>query len=320
MLVSLRARPAIRRRSDETLADNSRSRTRERWTTAAPVAARRIRTRWSSSWHARAGSAVFASYNIHKCVGSDRRFDPRPGAGGDRRDRRRRDRAAGGRPPLRRPGRAARPAGARRGDRPGAGAGHQRAPRARLARQPGAGARGRGATACTRSRCPGLEPRGALVVDLDLAVGPVRVVAAHLGLLRHSRLLQVEALLAHAGEGTDRPVVLMGDLNEWRRRAALGADAASRPASGRSAGVPSFPAYFPVLALDRVLAQPHEHPRAARGARQRRSRGSPPTTCRCKAVIRLDGTVAEAAAAAPFPARPTRRLLARLLADERPAP
>ena len=24
-----------------------------------------------------AGSAVFASYNIHKCVGSDRRFDPR---------------------------------------------------------------------------------------------------------------------------------------------------------------------------------------------------------------------------------------------------
>ena len=25
----------------------------------------------------KAGSAVFASYNIHKCVGSDRRFDPR---------------------------------------------------------------------------------------------------------------------------------------------------------------------------------------------------------------------------------------------------
>ena len=64
---------------------------------------------------------------------------------------------------------------------------------------------------------PGLEPRGALVVDIDLAAGPVRVVAAHLGLFRHSRLLQVEALLAHAGETTGRPVVLMGDLNEWRR-------------------------------------------------------------------------------------------------------
>ena len=51
---------------------------------------------------------------------------------------------------------------------------------------------------------PGLEPRGALVADIDLAIGPVRVVAAHLGLLRHSRLLQVEALLAHAGE-IDRP-------------------------------------------------------------------------------------------------------------------
>ena len=51
---------------------------------------------------------------------------------------------------------------------------------------------------------PGLEPRGALVADIDLAMGSVRVVAAHLGLLRHSRLLQVEALLAHAGE-IDRP-------------------------------------------------------------------------------------------------------------------
>ena len=72
-------------------------------------------------------------------------------------------------------------------------------------------------------RLPGLEPRGALVADLDLTAGPVRVVAAHLGLLRQSRLLQVEALLEHAGESTDRPVVLMGDMNEWRlrRRSAL---------------------------------------------------------------------------------------------------
>ena len=83
--------------------------------------------------------------------------------------------------------------------RPGAGAGHQR----RIAATAGTAtwcwcARGR--CAAPPDRLPGLEPRGALVADLDLAVGPVRVVAAHLGLLRHSRLLQVEALLAHAGE------------------------------------------------------------------------------------------------------------------------
>ena len=84
-------------------------------------------------------------------------------------------------------------------------------------------------------RLPGLEPRGALVADIDLVVGPVRVVAAHLGLLRQSRLLQVEALLAHAGASTGRPVVLMGDMNEWRLGAAARRSAASPRCSGRSA-------------------------------------------------------------------------------------
>ena len=214
----------------------------------------------------KAGSAVFASYNIHKCVGSDRRFDPRAGAGGDRRDRRRRDRAAGGGPALRRPGRAARPAGAR-ARRPGwcrcrsptTHRGHGWHGNLVLVRE--------GAVRGLRQiALPGLEPRGALVADLDLAMGPVRVVAAHLGLLRHSRLLQVEALLAHAGEATDRPVVLMGDLNEWRRqrRSALTALRAGLRADRRACR--AFPPYFPVLALDRVLARPQSWS-SGRGAR-----------------------------------------------------
>ena len=74
--------------------------------------------RESAMTRARDDTAVFASYNIHKCVGVDRRFDPDRVASGDRRGRRRRDRAAGGRPALRRPGRAARP-GADRAARPG---------------------------------------------------------------------------------------------------------------------------------------------------------------------------------------------------------
>ena len=106
-------------------------------------------------------------------------------------------------------------------------------------------------------RLPGLEPRGALVADLDLAMGPVRVVAAHLGLLRASRLLQVEALLEHAGETTDRPVVLMGDLNEWRLRRRSALRGFSQGFGPLGLGVPSFPAFFPVLALDRVLTRPH---------------------------------------------------------------
>lgn len=42
---------------------------------------------------------------------------------------------------------------------------------------------------------PGLEPRGALVVDIDLVAGPLRIIAAHFGLLRHSRQQQSEAIL-----------------------------------------------------------------------------------------------------------------------------
>ncbi len=103
---------------------------------------------------------------------------------------------------------------------------------------------------------PGAEPRGALVVDLELPDGPVRLVAAHLGLLRQSRRLQVERLVAHAAEQADHPTVLMGDLNEWRRgrRSALHGFA---PSFGPlQHGPPTFPSYLPVLALDRILARP----------------------------------------------------------------
>lgn len=105
---------------------------------------------------------------------------------------------------------------------------------------------------------PGVEPRGALAVDLDLPAGSLRVIAAHLGLLRRSRAQQVAALLHAAAPEDGRPVVLMGDLNEWR----LGARSALHglsPAFGPlHAAIPSFPSRFPVLALDRILGSPHD--------------------------------------------------------------
>ena len=212
-----------------------------------------------------------------------------PGRGGDRRDRRRRHRAAGGGPALRRSGRAARPPGAR----------------ARPGLVPVPVTTGIAATAgtatwcwCARARCdglrqialPGLEPRGALVADLDLAMGPVRVVAAHLGLLRHSRLLQVEALLAHAGETTDRPVVLMGDINEWRREPALGAAPASRRASGRSARACRASRLFSGAGARPGHGPAARHHRARSRRTRRRWRGSRPTTCRSRRGPARHGT------------------------------
>ena len=106
-------------------------------------------------------------------------------------------------------------------------------------------------------RLPGVEPRGALVVDVDLIAGPLRIVAAHLGLLRRSRALQAEAILSAVGASADRPAVLLGDLNEWR----LGRRSALRrfdPAFGPlTAALPSFPSHFPLFALDRILGNPH---------------------------------------------------------------
>lgn len=261
------------------------------------------------------GSAVFASYNIHKCVGSDRRFDPH------------RVQAVIGEiaPDVI----ALQEADRRFGDRAGLLDLKALGEATGLAPVPVSNAhRGHGwhgnlvlvregsVREVRQITLPGLEPRGALVADLDLAAGPVRLVAAHLGLLRHSRLMQVEALLAHIGDDTDRPVVFMGDFNEWRseRRSAL---TRFPPGFGPIGGVASFPSFFPVLALDRVLAQPQqvvEQVEAHETPLSRLASDHLPV----KAVIRLDGTRPERVAHPVLPAL-RRRILSRLR-DERPQP
>ncbi|KPQ06140.1 MAG: Metal-dependent hydrolase [Rhodobacteraceae bacterium HLUCCA12] len=104
---------------------------------------------------------------------------------------------------------------------------------------------------------PGLEPRGAIVADLRLGGHPLRVIAAHLGLLHQSRLMQARRLAAEIETDDGRPTLLMGDMNEWR----IGTNCSLMPlrkglrAVKRSAelSVPSFPARMPVLPLDRII-------------------------------------------------------------------
>jgi endonuclease/exonuclease/phosphatase family metal-dependent hydrolase len=236
---------------------------------------------------------TFASYNIHKCIGTDGRFDP--------------ERVAAVIAEIGADVIALQEADKRFGDREGLldlkaiarETGLEPVPMA--TRRNGHGWHGnlvlvRSALArhVHQIRLPGLEPRGAVVADLDLNGQPVRVVGAHLGLLRQSRLLQVEALLIHAGQAADRPTILMGDMNEWRvqGRSSLGLFAPGFGPVNR--GVPSFPSYFPVLALDRILARPHH-------ILDRVERHDTPLARQAsdhlpiKAQVRLDGTKASAA-------------------------
>jgi endonuclease/exonuclease/phosphatase family metal-dependent hydrolase len=84
------------------------------------------------------------------------------------------------------------------------------------------------------------------------------VIATHFGLLRHSRERQVERVLEAAQDSKPYCTILMGDLNEWRtgRRSAL---MGLEPIFGSVSNfAPSFPARFPILALDRILCNPRE--------------------------------------------------------------
>ncbi len=108
---------------------------------------------------------------------------------------------------------------------------------------------------CLRWR--GWKPRGAQVVALDTPGGPLLLANWHLGLRDRERHWQAEKLLAHPRirEAAGPPTLVVGDFNDWR--GTLGAAAlsdhgfaeATRPASRFR----SFPAFLPLLALDKAF-------------------------------------------------------------------
>ncbi|WP_338467059.1 endonuclease/exonuclease/phosphatase family protein [Novosphingobium sp. ZN18A2] len=98
---------------------------------------------------------------------------------------------------------------------------------------------------------PTLEPRGAVCADLAIEGRLLRVVGMHLDLSGLRRRHQVRAVCDHVESGLRAPAVLMGDLNEWSTRGgALSAfgDALRVLAPGRS-----FPSRRPVAQLDRIV-------------------------------------------------------------------
>lgn len=100
---------------------------------------------------------------------------------------------------------------------------------------------------------PGREPRGALAAVLRTPRDPLTVIATHLGLAPGERRQQMQRLLALVHKA-DKPVVLLGDLNEWflwgRPLRWL------RRHFGRTPAPATFPARWPLFALDRIWVEP----------------------------------------------------------------
>jgi endonuclease/exonuclease/phosphatase family metal-dependent hydrolase len=100
-----------------------------------------------------------------------------------------------------------------------------------------------------------LEPRGALDVELDIGGRALRVMATHLGLSRAERRFQWRQLLAAvASSPPDHPTVVLGDMNEWFPRAGTLRDA--NKILGRGLAPPEFPSFWPFLALTRIWVRP----------------------------------------------------------------
>ncbi len=99
-----------------------------------------------------------------------------------------------------------------------------------------------------------LERRSAIATEFRGEKGSVTVVATHLALVDRSRDRQVRLLLEHSRiQGS---VVLLGDLNAWRRCKATRALERELPAEHQNLAWPaSFTAARPLLALDRIYAR-----------------------------------------------------------------
>ena len=101
---------------------------------------------------------------------------------------------------------------------------------------------------------PGREPRGAIDADLEINGEAVRVIVTHLGLLPAERRFQVKKLLTAISDQRTRVVILLSDFNEWLPTGRSLRWIHTR--LGKTALVRTFPAKFPVFALDRIWVSP----------------------------------------------------------------
>jgi endonuclease/exonuclease/phosphatase family metal-dependent hydrolase len=108
---------------------------------------------------------------------------------------------------------------------------------------------------------PTLEPRGALCAELEVEGRLLRVAGMHLDLSGLRRRHQVRAVCDHVKRDGNAPTVMMGDLNEWSVRG--GALSAFEPPLRVLAPGRSFPSRRPRSAAALSSARPTPRRRAS---------------------------------------------------------
>lgn len=107
---------------------------------------------------------------------------------------------------------------------------------------------------CLDISVKGWEPRSIIDATLDVHGFPVRVIVTHLGLLTLERRRQVKRLVEILGESKDHLILVLGDLNEW-----LPFSPRLRSLHKQMGKVPAprtFPSVLPLLSLDRIWVRP----------------------------------------------------------------
>ncbi len=94
------------------------------------------------------------------------------------------------------------------------------------------------------------EPRKAIVAAVTAPVGRIIVLAAHLGLLPWERRIQLGRIRARIDKITDRPIITLGDFNDFPGRGL--AERALCPPLEDSPSLSTYPSRWPLLPLDRI--------------------------------------------------------------------
>lgn len=103
---------------------------------------------------------------------------------------------------------------------------------------------------------PPREPRCALDVDLVSARAAIRVITTHLGLAPWERRIQVQRLIEAIIREPGRLTVILGDINEWFALARILRQLGAH--FGRSSTARTWPSRRPLFALDRIWVHPPE--------------------------------------------------------------